>query len=126
MYMTLSVAMGGAIGAVSRYWVSSFVYHLVGAGFPWATLVVNVLGCAAMGVLVQLMALMWSPSEPLRGFLMVGLLGALTTFSTFSMEVVLLIERGDLLNAGLYILLSVVLCIGATIGSMALAKLILA
>ena len=125
LYMTLSVASGGAIGAVSRYWISSFVFKAVGGGFPWATLSVNVLGCAILGVLIQLMALTWSPSQQMRAFLTVGILGALTTFSTFSLEAVLLIERGDWVNAALYVLLSVVLCIGATTGSMALTKLIL-
>lgn len=123
--MTLSVALGGAIGAVGRYWISSFVYQAVGGAFPWATLAVNVLGCASLGVLIQLMALAWSPSEHLRVFLTVGLLGALTTFSAFSLEVVLMVERGDWFNAALYILLSVVLCIGATIATMALMKMIL-
>jgi CrcB protein len=125
MYMTLSVALGGAVGAVSRYWISSLVYHAVGGAFPWATLAVNVLGCAILGVLIQLMALAWSPSEHLRVFLTVGLLGALTTFSAFSLEMVLMLERGDWLNALLYVLLSVVLCIGATIVTMALVKMIL-
>ncbi len=125
MYMTLSVALGGAIGAVSRYWISSFVYQAVGGTFPWAILAVKVLGCAILGVLIELMALAWSPSEHLRAFLTVGLLGALTTFSAFSLEVVLMIERGDWLNAMLYILLSVVLCVGATIATMALVKMIL-
>jgi CrcB protein len=125
MYMTLSVALGGAIGATSRYWISSLVYQAVGGAFPWATLTVNVFGCAILGVLIQLMALVWSPSEPLRAFLTVGFLGALTTFSAFSLEMVLMLERGDWLNAMLYVLLSVVLCIGATIGTMALMKLVL-
>ncbi len=123
MYMTLSVALGGAIGAVSRYWISSFIYQAVGGAFPWATL--NVFGCAILGVLIQLMALAWSPSEHLRAFLIVGLLSALTTFSAFSLELILMLERGDWLNAMLYILLSVVLCIGATMATMALTKMIL-
>lgn len=124
--MTLSVALGGAIGAASRYWISAFVYKAVGGAFPWATLTVNVLGCAILGVLIQLMALAWSPSGQLRAFLTVGLLGALTTFSAFSLEMVLMLERGDWLNAMLYILLSVVLCVGATIMTMTLTKMILA
>lgn len=125
MYMTLSVALGGAIGAVGRYWISAFVFKSVGGTFPWGTLAVNVLGCAILGVLIQLMALAWSPSEPVRAALTVGLLGALTTFSAFSLEVVLMIERGDWVNAALYILLSVVLCIGATMTTMALMRMVL-
>jgi len=125
MYMTLSVALGGAIGAVSRYWISGFVCEAVGGAFPWATLTVNVLGCSILGVLIQLMALVWSPSEHLRVFLTVGLLGALTTFSAFSLEAVLMLERGDWLIAMLYILFSAALCVGATMGTMALVKMML-
>lgn len=113
MYMLLSVALGGAVGAVSRYWISSQVHSAIGGTFPWGTLAVNVLGCAILGVLVQVMAQLWSPTGEMRAFLVVGLLGALTTFSAFSLEVVLMIERGDWLNAGLYALMSVVFCVGA-------------
>jgi len=126
MYMTLSVALGGAIGAIGRYWISALVFRAAGGAFPWATLAVNILGCSILGVLIQLMALIWSPSEHLRAFLTVGMLGALTTFSAFSLEVVLMVERGEWFYAGVYIVLSVVLCIGATMGTMALMKMILA
>ena len=126
MYMTLSVALGGAVGAVGRYWISSYVYKAVGGQFPWGTLAVNVLGCAILGVLIELMALVWSPSEQLRAFLTVGMLGALTTFSAFSLEMVLMIERGDWLNAGLYAILSVILCVGTTMVMMILTKMVLA
>ena len=125
MYMTLSVALGGAIGAVGRYWISTWVFRAVGGTFPWATLAVNILGCAIMGLLIELMALIWSPTDYLRAFLTVGLLGALTTFSAFSLEVVLMLERGEWFYALLYILASVVLCVGATLGTMALTRLIL-
>lgn len=125
MYMTLSVALGGAIGAMGRYWISTLVFRAVGGTFPWATLAVNILGCAIMGLLIELMALIWSPSNYLRAFLTVGLLGALTTFSAFSLEVVLMLERGEWTYALLYIMASVVLCVGATLGTMALTRLIL-
>lgn len=125
MYMTLSVALGGAIGAIGRYWISAFVFHVAGGAFPWATLAVNVLGCAILGVLIETMALAWSPPEPLRALLTVGMLGALTTFSAFSLEVVLMLERGDWFKGALYIGASVVLCVGATLGSMALTRPIL-
>lgn len=118
MYMLLSVAAGGAIGAVGRYWVSSQIHSVVGGTFPWGTLAVNVLGCAILGVLVQLMAQIWSPSGEMRAFLTVGLLGGLTTFSAFSLEVVLMIERGDWFTAAAYMMMSVVICVGALMGTM--------
>lgn len=113
MYMLLSVAAGGATGAVARYWLSGQLQHLFGASLPWGTLAVNVLGCAVLGVLVQLMAQIWSPAPELRAFLTVGLLGAMTTFSAFSLEVMLMIETGDWFSAALYIALSVILSVGA-------------
>ena len=126
MYMTLSVALGGALGAIGRYWISGFVFKAVGGSFPWGTLAVNVLGCLILGVLIQLMALVWSPSAQMRAFLTVGMLGALTTFSAFSLELVLMIERGDWLAAALYMALSVTLCVGATILAMTTTRTLLA
>lgn len=119
MGMILSIAAGGAIGALGRHWIAGFVQHLTGATFPLGTLAVNVLGCIVLGALVVLMALVWSPSQEMRGFLTVGMMGALTTFSTFSVEIVLMIERGDWGQAGLYVLASVLLCVGAMMASMA-------
>lgn len=113
MYMLFSVAAGGAVGAVARYWLSGQFQHLFGNSLPWGTLAVNVLGCAVLGILVQLMALVWSPAAELRAFLTVGLLGAMTTFSAFSLEVILMIETGDWFSAALYVALSVILSVGA-------------
>ena len=118
MYMLVSVALGGAIGAVGRYWISGQVHSALGGTFPWGTLAVNVIGCTVFGALIQVLAHMWSPSPEMRAFLTVGLLGALTTFSAFSMEVVLMLERGDWIDAGVYTVLSVVLCIGGLMVAM--------
>jgi CrcB protein len=126
MNVMLSVALGGAVGAVGRYWISTLVAHAVGAAFPWGTLAVNVLGCAAMGALIQLMAFVWSPPEELRALLTVGMMGALTTFSAFSVEIVLMLERGQWLTAALYIVLSVVLSVGAMLLAMAAMRAVLA
>jgi CrcB protein len=125
MNMLVCVALGGAIGAVSRYWISSQVHGVVGGTFPGGTLAVNVLGCAVLGALVQVMAQIWSPSGEMRAFLTVGLLGALTTFSAFSLEVVLMLERGDWFNAGAYVILSVILCVGALMATMLSLRLVL-
>ena len=111
--MLLAVAAGGAVGAVGRYLVVSAVGHIFGTGFPLGTIVVNVVGSFVLGALIEALALVWSPSPELRAMVVVGVLGAFTTFSTFSMDVVLLYERGALGQAALYIGASVVLSIGA-------------
>ncbi len=107
MKLILAIAAGGALGAVGRHLVASRVMHLLGPGFPFGTLTVNILGSFAMGLLLGAMMQFWSPSPELRAFLTVGFLGAFTTFSTFSMETILLLERSDYLSAGLYVLFSV-------------------
>jgi CrcB protein len=107
-----AVMAGGALGAGARYLVSSQVMRLLGSGFPWGTLVVNILGSAAMGLLVGLFMKFWSVGEFGRIFLTTGLLGGFTTFSAFSLEVVLLMERGQPWLAALYVLVSVVACVG--------------
>ena len=111
--MLLAVAAGGAVGAVGRYLVVSAVGHIFGTGFPLGTIVVNVVGSFVLGALIEALALVWSPSPELRAMVVVGVLGAFTTFSTFSMDVVLLYERGALGQAALYIGASVILSIGA-------------
>lgn len=123
--MLLSVAAGGAFGATARYLVMSKVGQLVGSGFPFATLAVNVLGAVILGALIEVLALVWSPPEELRAFLVVGVLGALTTFSTFSMDTFYLLERGDALGAGLYVGASVVLCLFGFWGAMQIMRMLL-
>jgi CrcB protein len=111
MNILLAVAAGGALGAVGRYLLIGQVASWLGAGFPFGTLAANVIGSFVMGVLVEAGALFWSPSPELRAFLTVGLLGAFTTFSSFSLEVALLYQRGELGLAALYIAASVILCV---------------
>ncbi len=111
--MLLAVAAGGAVGAVGRYLVISAVGHIFGTGFPLGTIVVNVVGSFVLGALIEALARVRSPSPELRAMVVVGVLGAFTTFSTFSMDVVLLYERGALGQAALYIGASVILSIGA-------------
>ena len=125
MKMILAVALGGAIGAVGRHFVAHQVALLAGHGFPYGTLTVNVVGSFILGVLVEVMALVWSPAAELRALLMVGLLGAFTTFSTFSMEVVLLAERGQMGVAALYIGLSVALTVGGFVAGLTLMRAVL-
>lgn len=126
MKIILVIAAGGAFGAVARHLVSSQITQWLGSGFPWGILIVNIAGSFAMGVLVEMSALFWSPSPELRAFLTVGLLGAFTTFSTFSLEVALLYERGQLLLAAGYVASSVVLAIGGLFAGMAIVRTIAA
>lgn len=111
MKMLLAVALGGALGAVARYKTIGWMTHLAGHGFPWGTLVVNVVGCFLMGVLVELGALKFNLSAEARAFLAVGVLGALTTFSSFSLDVAVLWERGALWPTAIYVAASVALSI---------------
>ena len=90
----------------------------MGQSFPWGTLAVNVLGSIAMGVLVEVTAQVWSPSPEVRALLVVGVLGAFTTFSTFSLDVVFLIDRGEFLAALAYILASVIVCVAGLYAGM--------
>ena len=93
----LIVAAGGALGAVARYGVGVWAQRLFPAAqWPWATLTVNIVGSAIMGLLVGLMAHFWSPSAEMRAFLTVGVLGGFTTFSAFSFDIVGLTQRGAL------------------------------
>jgi CrcB protein len=122
MKMLLAVAAGGAVGAVARHLFVGQVGHLVGphgaAGVPVGILAANVAGSLVMGALVETMALAWSPGGALRAFLTVGLLGAFTTFSTFSLEAAVLLERHAIAHAAGYVLASVILSIAALFAGM--------
>lgn len=112
MFSFVLVGLGGALGAMGRFGLAGLVGRLWPGSFPLATLLINVLGSATMGVLVGLLS-RWLPpwQEQARLVLAVGFLGGFTTFSSFSLETIVLVERGELLQAGLYALLSVALCL---------------
>lgn len=111
MKLVVAIALGGAFGAIGRHFVALRMAHWLGSGFPWGTLTVNVVGSVVLGVLVGILTHGWSPSVELRGFLVVGTLGAFTTFSAFSLDAILLIERGAIGLAAAYVGISVVLAI---------------
>ncbi|KAA5601226.1 fluoride efflux transporter CrcB [Blastochloris sulfoviridis] len=119
------VAVGGALGSVARYWCSGVAARLVGESFPWGTLVVNVVGSFAIG-LIAAFALpegrLYLPAS-VRLFLMFGICGGFTTFSSFSLQTLNLLREGEFLWAGTYIGLSVVLCLAATWAGLALGLL---
>ncbi len=123
--MVITVAAGGAAGAALRYLAMVAVGRVLGAGFPYGTLVVNILGCLALGALIEIMALSWSVGLELRAFLVVGVLGGFTTFSAFAMDSVYLAERGQLLAAGLYMASSVVVSIAAFLAGLMALRAIL-
>jgi len=110
----LAIAGGGAAGAVARYWVSGRVYGWLGTSFPWGTLAVNVAGSFLIGLLAILLIERLPYSAEWRSLLIVGFLGAFTTFSTFSLETLALIEQADYAKALANAVLSVVACLGAT------------
>jgi fluoride exporter len=110
----LAIAGGGALGAVLRFGMSSTIYRILGREFPYGTLAVNVLGSLLMGFLFVVLVERLAMSAEWRAALLIGLLGAFTTFSTFSFETLALFESGQLFKAFLNIILSVCLCLAAT------------
>jgi CrcB protein len=113
MKQLLIIAGGGAIGAVLRFGVSNWVYGQLGRDFPYGTLAVNLLGSLLMGLCFVLFLERLTVGAEWRALVMIGLLGAFTTFSTFSIETLNLLEDGELIKALGNVLLSVVLCIAA-------------
>ncbi|TCK04655.1 fluoride efflux transporter CrcB [Phorcysia thermohydrogeniphila] len=118
----LFIGLGGFFGAISRFLISGFVQKLLGTTFPFGTLSVNVIGSFLIGFLVMLFENMLSPEW--KAFFITGFLGALTTFSTFSLETVVLLQEGLYERALLNVALNVLTCLIATVCGMALFKAI--
>ncbi len=116
------VMFGGAIGAGARHLVGRGVLALLGAGFPWATMAINVTGGLLMGLLAGSLLRLGAQGEAWRLFLGVGILGGFTTFSSFSLDAVSLAQRGQTGLAALYVLVSVAGSITALLGGLALAR----
>jgi CrcB protein len=122
----LAVAAGGVVGAVGRHLLYLATGHLLGHGFPYATLIVNVVGSFAMGVLVETMALVWNTSIEMRLFLTTGILGAFTTFSSFSLDFAVLYERRAFALCALYTIASFALSVGALFAGLYFMRRLLA
>jgi CrcB protein len=126
MIQSLLVMAGGAIGSLARYQFGRMSLRLSGPNplwaWPWGTLGVNVIGGLVMGLFAGWLAARAQGGEHLRVFFAVGVLGGFTTFSSFSLETVLLIERGEWLSAGAYVLVSVLASVGALVAGLGLVR----
>ncbi|HWX33065.1 MAG TPA: fluoride efflux transporter CrcB [Steroidobacteraceae bacterium] len=117
-----AVAAGGALGCVARYLVGVAAVRLFGLGFPWGTLFINVLGSFVLGAFAQWFTLSWNASQTTRLFLTVGICGGFTTFSTYLLDVAVLIERGALNAAVIYAVISLTLGIAALYSGLYLVR----
>ena len=108
MKIIFVIAAGGALGAVARYAVMVGAGQWAGFASPYGTMAINILGSFLLGALMEIIALFWTPSEEMRVFLVVGVLGGFTTFSSFSLETLLLRQRNELGLATVYVGVSVI------------------
>jgi len=110
----LAIAIGGSLGAVMRYLTSISIHSLFGTGFPYGTFTVNVVGSLLMGFISILLLERFMLAEFWRPIIIIGFLGAFTTFSTFSMETFNLIEAGEMAKAFINMFINVLFCLAAT------------
>jgi CrcB protein len=120
--MLLAVAAGGALGSVARYLVGMESTRLLGLGFPWGTFMINIAGSFLIGAFVELFALKWDLPQEARVFLTVGICGGFTTFSAFSLDAYVLMQRGDWWLAAGYVAGSVLLSIGALVAALQVVR----
>ena len=120
----IAVAVGGALGAMARYAVSTWIFQVSSHKFPYATLTVNVLGSFVMGILFVIIIERSALPVEMRSLWMIGFLGAFTTFSTFSLDALGLWQNGHLFMALLYVLATVILCLLAISSSIWLTRLL--
>jgi CrcB protein len=113
MSQIVAIALGGSVGALLRFWVANGIYAWLGRGFPHGTLFVNVSGSFLMGLLTELMLQRFPLAAEYRAAVLIGFLGAYTTFSTFAIESFYLVEQGNYWKAGINMFLSVTLCLVA-------------
>lgn len=118
----LLVAIGGAFGSVCRYLVGVGAGRLLGPDFPFGTMIVNITGSFIMGLFIELLALKLDGSESLRLFVAVGILGGFTTLSSFSLDTVVLFERGSAATAAVYVAGSIILSLAALVAGLHLVR----
>ncbi|WP_043845000.1 fluoride efflux transporter CrcB [Roseivivax marinus] len=123
-FTLVQIAVGGAAGAVSRYLTGQAAMRVMGPGFPWGTLTVNVVGSFVMGVIVVTLAEL--SANRISPFLVTGFLGAFTTFSSFSLDTAYMWERGETVQAGAYVAASVVLSLAALFAGLWAARGVIA
>jgi CrcB protein len=126
MVAYLWIAIGGALGSMARYATGIYVGRWLGTAFPWGTLLINIVGSFLIGVFAESFALRWDASPSTRVFLVVGICGGYTTFSTFSLDIVTLLNRGEMLLAGTYAVISVILGLVALYGGLHAVRLVFA
>ena len=122
MPTVLWVALGGALGSAARHGVNVWSGRMFGMDFPWHTLIVNILGCFAMGIIIEVMALKLNVGSDVRAFLATGILGGFTTFSAFSLDFAFLVERKSYGLAGVYAAGSVILSLAAVFAGLHLVR----
>ena len=123
-WMVLSVGLGGALGAISRYLIGLWVTGSFGQSGWMAILSVNIAGSLLMGMMAALLTVSSLFSDPIRGFVMIGFLGALTTFSSFALDAYNFFQRGEILDGGLYLLSSVCLSVAGFYVGLVVVRLI--
>ena len=120
----LIVFLGGGLGAALRHGVNVIAARWLGTAFPYGTMIINVAGSLAMGLIAEYFALKAGLPQRWRLFLTTGILGGFTTFSAFSLEAALLYERGQIAGSAIYVVASVVLAIGALFAGMAIVRML--
>ncbi|MBL4618622.1 MAG: fluoride efflux transporter CrcB [Marinicaulis sp.] len=121
-FIWMAVAAGGAIGAMARHGVSRVSLHLLGPNFPWGTLAANITGSFAMGLVIIWLTAREPNSPALRAFLTVGLLGAFTTFSAFSLDVLTLYRDRTMMIAAAYLGASVILSVFGLVAGLVIGR----
>lgn len=124
MQTIFAIAAGGALGAVLRHGLNAGVLALTGMNFPLGIMIINVLGSLFMGVLSGLFAHAYEPSQAMKAFLTVGILGGFTTFSAFSLDAVMLWERGAVVQSLLYVTASVLLSVLALVAGLTIVRVL--
>lgn len=114
MVKYLVIGLGGFLGSVGRYWLSTLIHKQVGMEFPYGTMAVNILGCFTIGLLMTMFQEHFIENPNVRLFLVIGVLGGFTTFSSFSFDTLALMNAEKFLSAGINVVVSVTTCLVAT------------